>query len=189
MKFVQNYKFPKIFRCFQQNSHCRTSKSCRTMKIFQNMSNRWKLKVKKTQPTPVYTFWKFEWGGNSLPPSPLTFSLFCCEKFSFGLRLFLLVQNILFNYETFSFTMRLFLSTWDFFFPWDFLFPCENVSTENYSTQVEISGQPYKKDFTGYVGYAQCCEHNLFIVKKRKKFRERRSLQSKNDLVSCITCD
>ena len=57
MKFVQNYKFPKIFRCFQQNSHCRTSESCRTLKISQNMSNRYKLKVTKTQPTPVYTLW------------------------------------------------------------------------------------------------------------------------------------
>ena len=59
MKFVQNYKFPKIFRCFQQNSHCRTSESCRTLKISQNMSNRYKLKVTKTQPTPVCTFWNF----------------------------------------------------------------------------------------------------------------------------------
>ena len=40
MKFVQNYKFPKIFRCFQQNSHCQTSESCRTLKISQNISNR-----------------------------------------------------------------------------------------------------------------------------------------------------
>ena len=58
-KFVQNYKFQKIFRCFHQNSHCRTSKSCRTLKISHNMSNRYKLKVTKTQPTPVYTFWNF----------------------------------------------------------------------------------------------------------------------------------
>ena len=56
MKFVQSYKFPKIFRCFQQYSHCWTSKSCRTLKISQNMSNRYKLKVRKIQPTPVYTF-------------------------------------------------------------------------------------------------------------------------------------
>ena len=56
MKFVQNYKFPKIFRCFQQNSHCPTSKSFRTLKISENLSNRYKLKVTKTQPTPVYTF-------------------------------------------------------------------------------------------------------------------------------------
>ena len=59
MKFVQNYKFPKIFRCFQQNSHCRTSESCRTLKISQNMWNRCKLRVTKTQPTPLYTFWNF----------------------------------------------------------------------------------------------------------------------------------
>ena len=59
MKFVQNYKFPKIFRCFLQNSHCRTSESCRILKISQNMSNRYKLKVTKTQPTPLYTFWNF----------------------------------------------------------------------------------------------------------------------------------
>ena len=59
MKFVQNYKFPKIFRCFQQNSHCRTSESCRTLKISQKMLNRYKLKVIKTQPTLVYTFWNF----------------------------------------------------------------------------------------------------------------------------------
>ena len=75
MKFVQNYKFPKIFRCFQQNSHCRTSESCRTLKISQNMSNRYKLKVTKTQPTPVYTFWKIskslsEGGGVVLLPPP-----------------------------------------------------------------------------------------------------------------------
>ena len=75
MKFVQNYKFPKIFRCFQQNSHCRTSESCRTLKISQNMSNRYKLKVTKTQPTPVYTFWNFSkslsgWGGGSFRPLP-----------------------------------------------------------------------------------------------------------------------
>ena len=57
MKFVQNYKFPKIFRYFQQNSNCWTSESCRTLKISQNMSNRYKLKVTKTQPTPVYTLW------------------------------------------------------------------------------------------------------------------------------------
>ena len=72
MKFVQNYKFPKIFRCFQQNSHCRTSESCRTLKISQNMSNRYKLKVTKTQAKPVYTFWNFSqlpvalMGGNNL---------------------------------------------------------------------------------------------------------------------------
>ena len=59
MKFVQNYKFPKIFRCFQQNSHCPTSKSFRTLKSSENLSNRYKLKVTKTQPTPVYTFWNF----------------------------------------------------------------------------------------------------------------------------------
>ena len=59
MKFVQNYKFPKILWCFKQNSHCRTSESCRTLKISQHMSNRYKLEVTKTQPTPVYTFWKF----------------------------------------------------------------------------------------------------------------------------------
>ena len=72
MKFVQNYKFPKIFRCFQQNSHCRTSESCRTLKISQNMSNRYKLKVTKTHPTPVYTFWNFskslKGGGGSFRP-------------------------------------------------------------------------------------------------------------------------
>ena len=76
MTFVQNYKFPKIFRCFQQNSHCRTSESCRTLKISQNMSNRHKLKVTKTQLTPVYNFWNFSKilsggrGGVVLPPSP-----------------------------------------------------------------------------------------------------------------------
>ena len=73
MKFVPNYKFPKIFRCFQQNSHCQTSESSITLKIFQNMSNRYKLKVTKTQPTPVYTFWKFSKslsGRVLLPPSP-----------------------------------------------------------------------------------------------------------------------
>ena len=59
MKFVQNYKFLKIFRCFQQNSHCRTSESCRILKICLNMLNRYKLKVAKTQPKPVYTFWNF----------------------------------------------------------------------------------------------------------------------------------
>ena len=57
MKFVQNYEFPKIFRYFQQNSNCWTSESCRTLKISQNMSNRHKLTVKKTQPAPVYTLW------------------------------------------------------------------------------------------------------------------------------------
>ena len=73
MKFVQNYKFPKIFRCFQPNSHCRTSESCRTLKISQNMSNRYKLNATKTQPTPVYTFWNFSKSFNervALPPSP-----------------------------------------------------------------------------------------------------------------------
>ena len=59
IKFVQNYKFPKIFRCFHENSHCQTSKSCRTLKISQNMSNRYKMKVTKTQPTLAYTFWNF----------------------------------------------------------------------------------------------------------------------------------
>ena len=49
----------KCFRCFQQNSHCRTSESCKTLKISQNMSNRQKLKVTKTQPTAVYIFWNF----------------------------------------------------------------------------------------------------------------------------------
>ena len=69
MKFVQNYEFPEIFRYFQQNSNCWTSESCRTLKISQNMSNRHKLTVKKTQPTPVYTLWNCsksfsgEWGG------------------------------------------------------------------------------------------------------------------------------
>ena len=70
MKFVQNYKFPKIFRCFQQNSHCRTSESCRTLKISQNISNIYKLKVTKTHPTPVYAFWNFSksLSGVVLPP-------------------------------------------------------------------------------------------------------------------------
>ena len=63
MKFVQNYKFPKIFRCFQQNSHCRTSESCRTLKISQNMSNRYKLKVTKTQPAPVSEIFQKVLGG------------------------------------------------------------------------------------------------------------------------------
>ena len=76
MKFVQNYKFPKIFRCFQQNSHCRTSESYRTLNIFQNMSTRYKLKVKKTHPAHIDTFWNFSkslsWVGGSFnsPPSP-----------------------------------------------------------------------------------------------------------------------
>ena len=77
MEFVQNYKFPKIFRCFQQDSHCRTSESCRTLKISQNMSNWYKFKVTKMQPTPVYTFWNFSkglrgrgGGGGSFTPSP-----------------------------------------------------------------------------------------------------------------------
>ena len=72
MKFVQNYKFPKIFRCFQQNSHCRTFESCRTLKISQNMSNWYKLNVTKTQPTPVYTFWNFSesLSGGSFTPTP-----------------------------------------------------------------------------------------------------------------------
>ena len=48
MKFAQNYKFPKIFRCFQQISHCRTCERCRTLTISQNMSNRFQLKVTKT---------------------------------------------------------------------------------------------------------------------------------------------
>ena len=56
IKFVQNYKFPKVFRCFQQNSHCQTSESSRTLKIYQNISNRYKLKVTETQPTPACTF-------------------------------------------------------------------------------------------------------------------------------------
>ena len=75
MKFVQNYKFLKIFRSFQQTSHCRTSESCRTLKVSQNMSNRYKLNVTKIQATPVYTFWNFskslKWGaGDILPPTP-----------------------------------------------------------------------------------------------------------------------
>ena len=74
MKFVQNYKFPKIFKCFQQNSHCRTCEGCRTLKISQNMGNTYKLKVTKTQPTPVYTFWNFSkslsGGGRGVPPPP-----------------------------------------------------------------------------------------------------------------------
>ena len=64
VKFVWNYKFPKIFRCFQQNSHCRTCESC-----------RYRLKVTKTEPTPVYTFWHFSkslsGSGGSFPPPPL----------------------------------------------------------------------------------------------------------------------
>ena len=72
MKFVQNYKFPKIFKCFQQNSHCRTCEGCRTLKISQNMGNTYKLKVTKTQPTPVYTYWNFSkslsGGGRGVPP-------------------------------------------------------------------------------------------------------------------------
>ena len=35
MKLVQKYEFAKIFRCFQQNSHCRTSQICRTLRISQ----------------------------------------------------------------------------------------------------------------------------------------------------------
>ena len=53
MKFVQNHKFVKVARFFQQKSHCWISKSCRTLKISQNMSDRCKVKVTKTQPTPV----------------------------------------------------------------------------------------------------------------------------------------
>ena len=79
MKFVQNYKFPKIFRCFQQNSHCRTSESCRTLKISQNMSNRYKLKFTKTQPTPLYTFLNFSksLSGGVVLPLKTTFNILC----------------------------------------------------------------------------------------------------------------
>ena len=75
-KNMKNYKFPKISRCFQQNSHCRTSESYRTLNIFQNMSTRYKLKVKKTHPAHIDTFWNFSkslsWVGGSFnsPPSP-----------------------------------------------------------------------------------------------------------------------
>ena len=77
-KNVKNYKFPKISRCFQQNSHCRTSESYRTLNIFQNMSTRYKLKVKKTHPAHIDTFWNFSkslsWVGGSFnsPPPLLT---------------------------------------------------------------------------------------------------------------------
>ena len=76
MKFVQKYKFPKkIFQMLPTNSYCWTSESCRILKISQNMSNRYKLKVTKSQPIPVYIFWNFsrnlsvgEVGGVVLPP-------------------------------------------------------------------------------------------------------------------------
>ena len=83
MEYVQNYKFPKIFRCFQQNSRCRTSESCRTLTISQNIWNRYKFKVTITQPTTVYTFWNFSKSlsrGLLLPPSPL-------QKVEIGLNL------------------------------------------------------------------------------------------------------
>ena len=44
---------------------------------------------------------------------------------------------------------------------------------------MKISGQPYKKDFAGYVAHAQCCKQDLYIVQKSKKFREGRSLENK----------
>ena len=81
MKFIQNYKFPRIFRCFQQNSHCQSAENCRTLKIAQNMSNRYKLKShKNTAHTSLYFLKflkKFEWGscwwrggGSFNPPLP-----------------------------------------------------------------------------------------------------------------------
>ena len=78
MKFLQNYKFPNIFRCFQQNIHCRTSEGYRTLKNTQSMSNRYKLKVTKTQPhqfilSEIFQkVWVGGGGGSfrSLPPPP-----------------------------------------------------------------------------------------------------------------------
>ena len=78
--------FQKIFRCFQQNSHCRTSESCRALKISQNISNRYKLKVTKAQPTPVYTFWNCSKsltrgeGDFTAPPSPYEVEIGLMEK-------------------------------------------------------------------------------------------------------------
>ena len=51
--------------------------------------------------------------------------------------------------------------------------------------KVKISGQPYKKDFAGYVTSTQCCEQEFF---NRKKFREV-SFESKKALVDCVAYD
>ena len=79
MKFVQNYRLPKIFRSFQQIATAgfpRAAEPWRFLRICQIDIN-WK--SQKTQPTPVYTFWNFSkslsgggggWGSFTLPTTP-----------------------------------------------------------------------------------------------------------------------
>ena len=47
------------FKRFQQNSYCQSFERCSTLKIYQNISNRLILKVKKTKLTASYSFWEF----------------------------------------------------------------------------------------------------------------------------------
>ena len=47
------------FECFPQKSYYKSFERCSTLKICQKMSNRLKLKVKKTKLTAIYSVWDF----------------------------------------------------------------------------------------------------------------------------------
>ena len=119
------------------------------------------------------------------------FFLFCCEKFSFDVRIF-------FPHETFSFGVRLFfsretfyflgrlLSPWDIFFPvrpfllvWDFFFSREKFSVENSSTQSENFWSPTQEVFCTLRSACLVLWSRPFYSLKRKRFKEGRSLESK----------
>ena len=87
----------------------------------------------------------------------LTFSLLCCEKFSFGVRhffsvwdiLFFVPWDIVFCLEAFSFPVALFLSSWDFLF-WceTFSFGVRMFLLEIILPKVKISGHHTRRIYS-----------------------------------------
>ena len=78
MKFVENYKFQKIFRCWQQNSHCQDAKPW-----------KYKLKVTKTQHNPqqfiLSEIFKNVWVGGNFNWKFFKISFFPSEMRNFRL--------------------------------------------------------------------------------------------------------
>ena len=117
----------------------------------------------------------------------LTFSLLCCEKFSFGVRHFFFgVRHILFFFfflpwyiafcrEPFSFPVRLFLSSWEFLF-WceTFSFGVRMFLLEITLPKVKISGHHTRRIYSlclalwGRPFYSLEYKDNL---EKRKNYR------------------
>ena len=58
-KILDKIVYFEKFACFPQKSYYKSSERCSTLKIWQKMSSRLKLKVKETKLTAIYSVWDF----------------------------------------------------------------------------------------------------------------------------------